>query len=207
MKKETLIIHTADLESLQDLTIEELGTLFLALMRTQREEQLPTMNKPTKMAYKFMAAQIERDNEKYEQTIERRREAGKKAAAKRWQKDANACERMRTDAMDSLSVSDSVSDSVSVSDSERYVSLAPAALPSLSPDEGIKIHQEYPEDAERLIEEVRLYYTNHRDKPFPGWFEAVKTFSHNQRRWGKTSAPRGSLQSMQEILNRVVPED
>lgn len=93
-------------------------------------------------------------------------------------------------------------DNVNDNDNERQES-----LPSLSPDEEEKISLEYPEDAERLIEEVRLYYTNHRDKPFPGWFEAVKTFSHNQRRWGKTSAPRGSLQSMQEILNRVVPED
>ena len=195
MPKETFVIHTADLENIEDLSLEELGTLFLALMRNQRGEELPEMNKSTVMAFRFMSAQIERDNEKYEAIVEKRRAA----AQKRWNKGDDM-------QMHSLQ-SHSVSDSDSVSDSERYVSLAPAALPSLSPDEEEKISLEYPEDAERLIEEVRLYYTNHRDKPFPGWFEAVKTFSHNQRRWGKTSAPRGTLASMQEILNRVVPED
>ena len=193
MPKETFVIHTADLENIEDLTLEELGTLFLALMRNQRGEELPEMNKSTVMAFRFMSAQIERDNEKYEAIVEKRRAA----AQKRWNKGDD----MQMHSLHSHSVSDSVSDS------ERYVSLAPAALPSLSPDEEEKISLEYPEDAERLIEEVRLYYTNHKDKLFPGWFEAVKTFSHNQRRWGKTSAPRGSLQSMQEILNRVVPED
>ena len=201
MPKETFVIHTADLENIEDLTLEELGTLFLALMRNQRGEELPEMNKSTVMAFRFMSAQIERDNEKYEAIVEKRRAA----AQKRWNKDDNM--QMHNLQSHSVSDSDSVSDSVSDSDSERYISVSLAALPSLSPDEGIKIHQEYPEDAERLIEEVRLYYTNHRDKPFPGWFEAVKTFSHNQRRWGKTSAPRGTLASMQEILNRVVPED
>lgn len=199
MPKETFVIHTADLENIEDLSLEELGTLFLALMRNQRGEELPEMNKSTVMAFRFMSAQIERDNEKYEAIVEKRRAA----AQKRWNKGDD----MQMHDLHSHSVSDSVSDSVSVSDSERYVSLAPAALPSLSPDEEEKISLEYPEDAERLIEEVRLYYTNHKDKPFPGWLEAVKTFSHNQRRWGKTSAPRGSLASMQEILNRVVPED
>ena len=194
MKKETLIIHTDTWNILKGLKDDQLGKLFTALMRYQREEDLPKMDNVTKMAFDFMAAQVDRDNEKYEQTIERRRAAGKAGASARWQTH-------KSHAIDGHTDTDTVTDT------ERYVSLAPAALPSLSPDEGIKIHQEYPEDAERLIEEVRLYYTNHRDKPFPGWFEAVKTFSHNQRRWGKTTAPRGSLQSMQEILNRVVPED
>lgn len=194
MPKETFVIHTADLEHIEDLTLEELGTLFLALMRNQRGEELPKMNKSTVMAFRFMAAQIERDNEKYEAIVEKRRAA----AQKRWNKGDD----MQMHDLHSHSVSDSVSDSVSVSDSERYVS-----LPSLSPAEEEKISLEYPWDAERLIEEVRLYYTSHRDKPFPGWFEAVSTFSHNQKRWGKASAPRGTLQSMQEILNRVVPED
>lgn len=200
MKKETLIIHTDTWSILKGLKDDQLGKLFTALMRYQREEDLPKMDNVTKMAFDFMAAQVDRDNEKYEQTIERRRAAGKAGASARWQTH-------KSHAINSHTDTDTVTDTDTDTDTERYVSLAPAALPSLSPDEEIKIHQEYPEDAERLIEEVRLYYTNHRDKPFPGWFEAVKTFSHNQRRWGKTSAPRGSLASMQEILDRVVPEE
>ena len=65
----------------------------------------------------------------------------------------------------------------------------------------------YGEKADALIEDVRTYYTAHPEKPFPGWPAAVAQFERNQKRWGKTSAPRGSLQSMQEILDRVVPEE
>lgn len=195
MKKETLIIHTNAWPILKGLEDVQLGKLFAALMRYQRDEDVPKMDSVTKMAFDFMAAQVDRDNDKYEQTVERRRAAGKAGASARWQTH-------KSHAINSHNDNDNVNDNVNDNDNERYVS-----LPSLSPEEEEEIGLEYPEDGERLIEEVRLYYTSHRDKPFPGWTEAVKTFSHNQRRWGKNTAPRGTLASMQEILNRVVPED
>lgn len=189
MPKETFVIHTADLENIEDLSLEELGTLFLALMRNQRGEELPEMNKSTVMAFRFMSAQIERDNEKYEAIVEKRRAA----AQKRWNKGDD----MQMHNLHSHSVSDSVSDSVSVSDSERYVSLEPAALPSLSPEEKEKIDVEFGDQAAALIGDVESYYKAHTKKPFPGWYEAVRTFSHNQKRWGTTA--RGSTQSAAEI--------
>lgn len=195
MKKETLIIHTNAWPILKGLEDEQLGKLFAALVLYQREEPLPKLDDVTQMAFSFMAQQVDRDNAKYTEIVEKRKAAGQAGAMARWQTH-------KSHATNSHNDNDNVNDNVNDNDNERQES-----LPSLSPDEEEKISLEYPEDAERLIEEVRLYYTNHRDKPFPGWFEAVKTFSHNQRRWGKTSAPRGSLQSMQEILNRVVPED
>lgn len=193
MPKETFVIHTADLENIEDLTLEELGTLFLALMRNQRGEELPEMNKSTVMAFRFMSAQIERDNEKYEAIVEKRRAA----AQKRWNKGDDM--QMHSLQSHSVSDSDSVSDSVSDSDSERYISVSLAALPSLSPEEKEKIDLEFGDQAAALIGDVESYYKAHTKKPFPGWYEAVRTFSHNQKRWGTTA--RGTPQKIEDIAN------
>ena len=80
-----------------------------------------------------------------------------------------------------------------------------AALPPLSPEEWDKILEDYPEDGDRRIEEVKLYYTGHADKPFPGWTEAVKTFAYNQHRWNKGGQRRGE-RSLMDIINEVLPE-
>ena len=196
MKKETLIIHTDAWEILKGLTVEQLGGLFTALMKYQREEPLPKLDNVTNMAFNFMAAQVDRDNDKYEKVAEKRRAA----ANARWHKGNN----MQMHNLQCHTDTDTDTDTVTDTDTERYISLP--ALPALSPEEKVIIFQEYPEDAERLMDEVRVYYTNHRDKPFPGWTDAVRTFSHNQRRWGKT-AVRGETKSMREILDSVVPED
>lgn len=194
MTKETLIIHTDTWNILKGLEDVQLGKLFAALMTYQRGEDLPKMDNITRMAFDFMAAQVDRDNEKYERTVEKRRAA----ANARWGKQNG---NMQMHNLQCHTDTDTDTDTVTDTDTERYVS-----LPSLSLEDREKICRTY-QDAEALIEQVKVYYTNHRDRPFPGWADAVKLFNHNQMRWGKNTAQRGTLQSMQEILNRVVPED
>lgn len=183
MKKETIIIHTADYDNIEDLDNEQLGILFRALILSQRGADLPKMDKQTKMAFKFMAAQIDRDNEKYNAIVEKRRAA----AQKRWNKGDD----MQMHNLQSHSVSDSVSDSVSVSDSERYVS-----LPSLSPEEVEYLRFEYGDRTDGLIDDVQTYYEQNPSKTFPGWFTAIAQFDRNQQRWGRTSAPKNIDQIM-----------
>lgn len=186
MKKETIIIHTADYDNIEDLDNEQMGILFRALILSQRGAELPKMDKQTKMAFKFMAAQIDRDNEKYNAIVEKRRAA----AQKRW----NKGDGMQMHNLQSHSVSDSVSDSVSVSDSERYVSLAQAPLPSLSPEEAESLQDVYGDRADALIEDVRRYYSTHPEKQFPGWPIALAQFDSNQKRWGRTTVkPQKSI--------------
>lgn len=182
MKKETIIIHTADYESISDLEDEQLGKLFRSLLLSQRGEAVPKMDKQTKMAYNFMVAQIERDNEKYNSIVEKRRAA----AQKRWNKGDN----MQMHDLHSHSVSDSDSVSDSVSDSDRDKSLW-AALPPLSPgDEALLRRNTGDERADALIGDVRNYYTAHPEKRFPGWPIALAQFDANQKRWGTANKPR-----------------
>ena len=183
MKKETLIIHTDTWSILQNLTNDQLGILFAGLMKHQRDENIPKMDNVTKMAFDFMAAQVDRDNEKYEAAIERRRAAGRAGAAARWQTHSTASGRINTDAIHSHTDTDTVTDT------ERYVS-----LPSLSPRDEASLREVTGDRADALIEDVRRYYSTHPEKQFPGWPIALAQFDSNQRRWGRTNAkPQKSI--------------
>ena len=197
MKKETLIIHTDTWAILQNLTNDQLGALFAGLMKHQRDENIPKMDNVTKMAFDFMAAQVDRDNEKYEAAIERRRAAGRAGAAARWQTHSTASGRIETNAVNSHT--DTVTDTDTVTVTERYVSLG-----SLSDDELRDLREEYGDRADGLIEDVQAYYSTHGG--FPGWSKAVAQFSRNQRRWGKAEA-RGGSKSLAEICAELGKEE
>ena len=196
MRKETLIIHTDTWEILKGLPKEQLGTLFTALMKFQRDEDLPKMDGVTKMAFDFMAAQVTRDNEKYMQTVERRRAAGKAGAAARWQTHSNAYEGMRKDAIHSHTDTDTDTDTDTVT--ERYVSLG-----SLSPETEAELRDKYGDRADALMEDVRQYYTAHSDKRFPGWKSAMAQFDRNQKRWGRSDVNARGEKSIEEIAAEV----
>ena len=198
MKKETLIIHTDTWSILQNLTNDQLGVLFAGLMKHQRDENVPKMDNVTKMAFDFMAAQVDRDNEKYEAAIERRRAAGRAGAAARWQGHTNGCERIRANAINGHTDTDTVTDTDT--DTERYVSLA--ALPPLSPKDEAELRQIVGDRADALIEDVRAYYSTHTG--FPGWPIALAQFDRNQKRWGLAKAQ--TAKSTADIMKMAFPE-
>ena len=198
MKKETLIIHTDTWAILQNLTNDQLGALFAGLMKHQRDENIPKMDNVTKMAFDFMAAQVDRDNEKYEAAIERRRAAGRAGAAARWQTHSTASGRIETNAVNSHT--DTVTDTDTVTVTERYVSLA--ALPPLAPKDEAELRQIVGERADALIEDVRAYYTTHTG--FPGWPIALAQFDRNQKRWGLAKAQ--TAKSTADIMKMAFPE-
>lgn len=75
--KNSFVLYTDYLEHIQDMDLEQLGTLFLAIFHYQRGEDLPEMDAETNMAFKFIRFQLDKDNKKYEETTEKRKEAGK----------------------------------------------------------------------------------------------------------------------------------
>ena len=183
MKKETFIVHTDTWDSLKDLELEQLGALFKALMLNQLGEELPSMDKVTKMAYNFMAAQIDRDNERYADIVEKR----KAAANARWKKNNN---NMQMHDLHSHTDTDTDTVTDTVTDTDRDKSLW-AALPPLSPgDEALLRRSSGDERADALIGDVRNYYTAHPEKRFPGWPIALAQFDANQKRWGTANKPR-----------------
>lgn len=77
-QKNNFILYTDYFEQIQMLNVEQRGVLLTALMCYQLDEDLPKMDAITKMCYSFISADVRRNNEKYEETIQKRRDSGSK---------------------------------------------------------------------------------------------------------------------------------
>lgn len=122
MQKETFIVHADAWTTIQKLNLEQRGALLSALMCKQLGEPLPEMDAATDMAFSFMAAQIDRDNDKYEDIAEKRRNA----ANARWN-----MQRMQMHDLhyDTDTVTDTDTDTDTVTDKSIYVSADASTKP------------------------------------------------------------------------------
>lgn len=110
MEKKSVILYLNAIEQWEMLSNEQAGVLIKALLHYSiTGEPLKTSDGMLKMAFSFMAAQIDRDSEKWEKTCEKRREA----VNKRWNtKNTNVCNsiQMNTNDTDNDNVNDNVND-------------------------------------------------------------------------------------------------
>lgn len=90
VERKAFLLYTGYFEQIEMLTIEQRGILLTAIMAFQTNNELPEMDAITKMAYSFISADMRRDGEKYEETIEKRREAGRKGGKTTQANRANA---------------------------------------------------------------------------------------------------------------------
>ena len=75
--KNSFVLYTEHLEQVEMLTDEQSGVLLKALMSYAAGKELPQMDAITAVVFSFMRAQIDKNNKKYEETVNRRREAGR----------------------------------------------------------------------------------------------------------------------------------
>ena len=78
--RKAFVLYTSDMQLMDKLTIEQRGILITAIAAYTQDREVPDMDPATDMLFSHIANEIDRDTEKYEQTVERRREA----ARKRW---------------------------------------------------------------------------------------------------------------------------
>lgn len=78
-------VFTDALETWSLLSDEEVGRLVRALLEYQRTGQHPVLPGNERFLFHTCKAQIDRDNEKYRETVSSRSNAGKKGASSRWQ--------------------------------------------------------------------------------------------------------------------------
>lgn len=71
-------MYTEYREHAKLLSREQQGDLFMAVMNYAAGDELPDLDGMTQMAFSFIKTQMDRDNKKYQKTVEARREAGKK---------------------------------------------------------------------------------------------------------------------------------
>lgn len=86
--KNSFVLYTDYIEQIEMLSREQRGDLLTTIMLYAAGRQLPEIDGMTKMAFGFIKSQLDRDKEKYEQTVEKRREAGKKGGRPK----ANGCD-------------------------------------------------------------------------------------------------------------------
>lgn len=78
-------VFTDALDTWSLLSDEEVGRLVRALLEYQRTGQYPVLPGNERFLFHTCKAQIDRDNEKYRETVSSRSNAGKKGALSRWQ--------------------------------------------------------------------------------------------------------------------------
>lgn len=83
--KKSIVINTKDAENmLQDFTKEEAGEIFMALLAyTNRGEEFKTDDRSMRTLFRTLQANIDRNNEKYEEKCERNRQIAMEREKKR----------------------------------------------------------------------------------------------------------------------------
>lgn len=76
--KNSFVLYCDYMRQIELLNMEQRGVLLTAIMQYSSGHEVIEMDGMTKMAFSFIKDQLDRDNEKYEKTVEARREAGRK---------------------------------------------------------------------------------------------------------------------------------
>ena len=123
MGKDSFVLYAGYIEHIEDLTAEEQGQLFMAILRYANGMDVGELKGAVKMAFSFIRAQMDRDAEKYEEKREKRSAAGKqggrpKRESEEQPEEANAFSEKQTKAKKANAFSEKqkkLNDTVSVS--------------------------------------------------------------------------------------------
>lgn len=116
MNKESFILHTNMMPAIKLLSMEQRGLLLTAIFCSQTGDDVPDLDAVTAMAFAFVENQLQRDNEKYNEILEKRRAAGHKGGVRSGQvrkaeaNEANACFAEANEARPSHNDNDNVND-------------------------------------------------------------------------------------------------
>ena len=89
-EKKSFLLYISSFKQIRKLSQEQKGTLLDAIMNFQENAPLPEMDPLVDMCFGFIADDMQRDNEKYEEIVEKRRDAGRKGGIKTQANQANA---------------------------------------------------------------------------------------------------------------------
>lgn len=122
MKKNSFVFFYSWKDALSECPAEVRLEVYESIIEYAQSGTLPRLKPMAQMAFNFIKVEIDRNNEKYEEMVEKRREAGKKSRKQMLTNAANAnkCQQMQqmlTNAADDVYVYDDVDD-------DDYVSLS-----------------------------------------------------------------------------------
>lgn len=123
--KNSFVLYNEYKEQFELLSYEEAGQLIMAIFEYTETGVAPELNGMVLMAFAFIKKQLDRDAEKYEKTVEKRKEAGKNGGApkgntnaQKQAKQANGCFEKQKQAKqpDNVDVNVNVNEDVDVDD-------------------------------------------------------------------------------------------
>ena len=77
-EKNSFVLYAEYIRQVDRLSDSQAGALFRAILSYASGQELPEMDAVTAMAFDFIQSRMDKDSEKYQKTVEKRREAGKK---------------------------------------------------------------------------------------------------------------------------------
>jgi hypothetical protein len=167
--KKGFILYADQKAIFEQLPNDKAGELIKFIFSYVNDENPQTDDLIIKLGFTPIQQQLKRDLVKYEETKEKRSEAGKAGANKRWQTIANDSKRINDIAKIADNVNDNVKDkeidSIEERKSKFYVSLS-------------LFVNEYPK---KMLREFYDYWTEHGVKDKKLRFEKEKTFGIEQR--------------------------
>lgn len=75
--KQSIVIYTDLLQHVQKLSLDEAGSVFIAILNYSSTGEMPELSAAADMCFSFVRAQIDRDSEKWENIREKRALSGK----------------------------------------------------------------------------------------------------------------------------------
>ena len=212
--KNSFVLYTNYLEQLELLTDAEKGQLFMAIMRHANKEDAGELTGAVKMAFSFIRAQMDRDCEKYNNTVEKRRQAGAQGGRPKTTeekqneaKKANGFSEKQNEAKkpdnenDNVNVNDNVNDSLRESNNNAREAHTPSQAPQkhkhgqygwvkLTDKEYNQLILEFGKDkADRFIDVVDEYTESNGNKnKYKGWNVVVRKAIREN--WGGAPEPK-----------------
>jgi len=176
MAKKSFILYYDQKEIIDELDDEQAGKLFKAIFEYNVNKKI-TLKGVLKLIFIPFKTSFDRDESKWEDIIEKRKNAGKLGAKKRWENDNNmANDSKRWQEMANIAVS--VSDSVNVNDSVS-VSVNNITLPPNTPTEIFEFCvSEFPnydkKDLDRVAKKIFEHYKKIEWKNVENWQERTR---------------------------------
>ena len=83
---EKFLVYVEEIEALKELSNEEMGVFIRAMVYFVKTGIVPELSEKMRYAFRFVVAHIARDQKKYADVSEKRRNSGKKGAQVTWEK-------------------------------------------------------------------------------------------------------------------------
>lgn len=218
-KKSSFLLHKDSVTIVQEMSNEQAGQLFKAIVHYQIHNEELDLDFGLRMAFTPFKNQFKRDDEKYNDVCEKR----KKAAEKRWetdnpgesncdQLDANASNWIQNNANNADSDSDSENDSGNENDSEKEKEKNFSALHFLKYEYPERFEKEFLRPWKYLIREFDKFQKKFNDTVVNEEidfsenliFERLERYTRN---WlaNQNASPKNRPQNCEQSLSDKIP--